>query len=272
MAKPPIVEKQGPPLTLEYRPLGGNRAEVDAFAFADYLKESLAALRHTAELLAGRKVHLHYTLSGLQKQSPALVEVTPRVPVAEIPLISEAQEKHIHTIQELQSGKIPAFLDFPALQIYQRLGTIAKKHRFVAEVRVNRASVVAGADLKDRLDLELLKDQWVYGTIRGWLRAYYAARGHRLIRLYPRSGPPLVCHFRPSQKEKVRELIETFVEAAGRMRYRPNSYHPDYMEIDKISSYGADAAPTFREMDGFVPDPAEGPASEDLVREMRDEW
>lgn len=272
MPRPAPIVREGPPLTLVYEPLGGEAAEMDALAFASFLTESVRALRQIAVLISGKPVQVQYTISDLDKNSPDLVKLTPRVRLEDVPLIEQAQVQHIRTVAALQEGRVLSDLDFPALQTYLRLGGIAKTHRFVARVQTNGASAQVSRVLKDRLDLELKKDVWAYGSVRGRVRSYHAAGWRRLIRLYPRVGPAVVCHFKREHQEMVVSLIEKFAMAEGRMRYRPNEYHPYHMEIESISEIDRSGAPTFADMEGFARNLAGDTPAEDFIREARDEW
>jgi hypothetical protein len=268
--KPVATHARGSTVTLRYLPLAGDDAELDALGFAEYIAESIHALQITADLIAGRSIRTRYTVARLGKSSPAIIVVTPVVGVADVVVVEAAQVKHVLTLEEIQAGRIPSYLDLPALRRYQRLGQIAKRGGFETSVETGNASVVSGGGLKDRLDLALKRDQFTTGTARGCIRSYHAAGSRRLIRLYPRTGPALTCSFRERDRASVRALIDKNVEVAGKMRYRPNEYFPYFLEIDTISQILP--GPTFREMTGFAPAMTGDVAPEDFIRERRNGW
>jgi predicted DNA-binding protein len=268
-----ITEQSGPPLTLRYTPDAGPDADVDAYAFAEYIQESIRALRQTAEILAGHNVNVRYVVNSLRKRSPAVVSIRPVASIPVINLITRAQKTHVETLRSIKTGVVPRHLDYPAIQTYKRIGDLNKRFHFVTEVKTDGEKVTAGADIKNRLDVELARDTFSHESARGWIRHYHAAGKRRLIRLYSHTGRALSCSFRERDQKRVRELIDQYVEVEGLARYRPNAYQPYHLEIKEIDELrGLENSPSFEDMRGFAPRLAEGMTAEQYVREQRSGW
>ena len=271
--KPGRIERKGTPITIRYSPEGAGG--IDAVAFADYLRDTIRALRLTAESVAGDADQslgrVNYIVSRLNMQSPAEVELTPLARFASRRLVERSHHFHIKWISALEGGDVPSGVDFATLRAYRRLGEIAAKNNFRADVATNGHSATVTPDLKNRLDLELQKDQQSQGTIRGFIRSYHSA-GRHFIRIYPRVGRSVACRFRRSVANTVRNLIDRFVQVDGVLRFRPGEFNPYFMEMRNIEWIDTENAPTFLDMDGAFADADLRGSAVDLVRAARDGW
>lgn len=208
----------------------------------------------------------------LTHSSPATAVLKARVSKGEAGILDRAQKQFVQAIQIINDGGVPEFLDYPTLRTYKELGNVARKGRFVNHVRLNGTGADVSETLKVRLDLELKKDQFMIGSIRGTLKSY-SSEGRNLLRIFPRTGPPVTCEFRNKHKEKASRLVEQNVEVVGKMRYRPNAYHPYYMYIKDIDPVARPAnVPTLASLRGMPTRPADGEPSEDFIRELRRAW
>lgn len=271
MPKPAPIETRGPPIKLIYEPVGG--ADMDALAFADYLKESISALKQTASLLADRTVSVRYVVQSLEKKSPEQVVLAPIIALTDRDLIHRVQVTHVETIDLLQRGVIPNYLDYPARLTYQRLGKLSEKANFSTQVIANGASTRSQAALKDSLDIELGLEHTSTGTVRGYIRTYQSAGGRRLIRIEPRVGKPILGHFRERDRAWVRSMIDVgYVEAHGRMRYRSGEHQPYYIDVEAFRKVDTIDAPSFRDIDGLAPSLTGDQSTDDFAAEARDAW
>jgi hypothetical protein len=273
--KPGRLEQPGQPVRLRYvadSPTG----EIDALGFSDYLRETIHALQLTTETVAdetGHVIeHIRYVVAELRMASPAEVVLIPQTSFADRKVVRAAQDRYVHWVSKLNEGTVPAEMDFATLRVYHKLGDIANRHRFTAETKANGSEASVGPRLKDKLDLELQKDQYSKGTVRGYIRSYHSA-GRRFIRIYPRVGPSLPCRFLEGKHGKtVRNLIDRYVQVEGTLRFRPSAYHPYHMDMQQIEWIDVDSAPTFREMIGAFAGAFPSLPSEDVVRTDRDGW
>lgn len=271
--KPRPREVTGPPLKLTYHHHGGDDVPMNAVAFAEYLIESIKAVKQTANLLAGRVVPIEYKVEHLTKNSPEFVSVVPHVPDTFEGLIYEAQVQHVRTMSEMEDGRIPAFLDFPARMTYRRLGKLSKEGRFATRVQANGVDVMAGAKVAETLSLHLASEATSYGRIRGHIQEYKSAGSKRLIRIFPRVGQPLVGRFREADRTKILGMIDVaYVEAHGKMRFKSGEYEPYHMIIDSIEALNVEGAPTFADMQGFAPDILGGRDMDDFIGATRNGW
>src|SRR5262245_59711727 len=126
--RPADFPRRGDPIFLKYRPRGSD-AEVDAVAFADYLRTEVAALRQTANALADEPVKVHYLITSIKKESPTSLELTPVVKMVQVPLMRRVHHEHVRIIGDLERGVVPTTVDFATLETYQKLGDIAKRNR-----------------------------------------------------------------------------------------------------------------------------------------------
>lgn len=269
-----ITEERGPPLTLIYRHPDGKDADVDAVAFAEFIVQSVRALTQTASLLEGRPVHIRYVIESLDKNSPETVALSPITTISDAPIVRRVQAQHVQTLEGIRRGLIPDFLDYPALQTYERLGELARKGNFVADVRVNGTSAIADAGLKNTIDLTLARERVSTGSVRGTIKTYQSAGNRRLIRIYPRAGASLLGHFRERDRTLVKSLVDgPLVEVEGRMRYKPGAYQPYFVDIEKIRPLDFEGSPSFADMAGFAPALiGEDQSPEDFVGDLRDAW
>jgi hypothetical protein len=268
-----LTQVQGDELSLRFDPVAGAEADVGAVAFAESIILAVRALRQTATLLAeGRRLHVQYEIADLTHSSPATAVLQARVSRQEAGIVNRAQQQFVQAIQIINDGGVPDFLDYPTLRTYKELGNVARKGGFVNRVRLNGSAADISAGLKDRLDLELSKDQFMVGTIRGTLKSY-STEGRNLLRIFPRTSPPVTCEFRSKLKERASRLVEQDVEVVGKMRYRPNAYHPYYMYIKDINPASRPTGViSLASLRGMPTTPAEGASSEDLIREQRRAW
>jgi hypothetical protein len=259
---------------MRFEPQGIGNADVEAEAFAETIMTTIRALRQTASLLAHgeRTVSIVYEIADLSHSSPATAVFRARVATSDMPLLERTQEHFVESIEQIKSGRLPEHLDYPTLQTYKRLGAIAERGRFVNHVQTDGRRADVSVVLKTRLDLELQKDRIVHGSISGKLKAY-STQGRNLIRVFPRTAPPVTCEFRDQDQSKVARLIEKEVVVVGRMRYRPNAYYPYFMRIEGVEPFKQPSEglmlPRLRAESS---QPVDGEASENWIRKLRRAW
>ncbi len=273
MSAPAINEATGPELTLRFEPLEGDTADVGAIAFAESIILAVKALRQTAALLSnGKGVSVEYEIADLKHSSPATCVLKPRFPIRYGELVDRAQHAFVESMDKIASGEVPEFLDYPTLSAYKELARITSKGRFTNNVRLNGTSAAVSQAVETRLQLELEKDRFMIGAIHGRVRKYSSA-SKNLIRVFPRTSPPVTCEFKDKLRAEVSALVEKDVIVEGRMRYRPNAFHPYNMTIRTIRlAEPQEARPSLAVLRGNVSEPATGEASENLIRELRRAW
>lgn len=273
MSAPAINEAFGPELTLRFEPRAGDDADVGAVAFAESIILAVKALRQTAALLSnGQAVSIEYEVADLRHSSPATCVLKPRFAIRHRELVTQAQEMLVQSIGDISRGSVPDFLDYPTLNAYKELAKVAGKGGFVNNLSLEGESANVSTAIEERLDIELGKDRFMVGTVQGTVRKYSSAT-RNLIRVFPRAAPPVTCEFKSRLRAEVSLLVERDVIVEGRMRYRPNAYHPYYMHIRSIQLAERPAAsPSLASLRGDNLGPSDGRAPEEMIREIRRAW
>lgn len=274
--KPGRLEQKGAAIHLVMSP-DSDDGIIDAIAFADYIRDTIKMVRLNMESVAEEKRQdvgtVRYAITKIKMESPLDALLTPMVAYADKEILETAQRRHVSWAAKIKSGTFPQEMNYAIQRGYQQLSETAAKNRFTTQLTTEGVSAVIDKTLKNTLDLEVLKDQYAKGTLRGYIRAYHSA-GKHYIRIYPRgTGPSITCSFSEELHGRaVRNFIDKYVQVQGQVRYRPNAYRPYYMQLRTIEFIDVEKAPRWRDMMGaFANVPLSG-KSEDLVRADRDDW
>jgi hypothetical protein len=240
----------------------------------DFLKQLDAvrkALRYTEGLLqTGEKGPVYYRIIDAYRQSPLTVTLEA---VAEKPsqLPGQVVGKFLTSIDQIKkSGKIPPDFDYPTAEAYREI-TIPQHHHVSALVIGNgRRRIAIDYQYEERITKAIGPDEFAEGSITGTLDT---VKLHNVtaFEVFPTIGPKrVVCHFKPELKEKVKQGLERYVCAYGRLRYKHWDKFPHAIDASDLDIFPPEnELPTLSEFKGIAPDLTGGLEAHEFLERVR---
>lgn len=263
------------PLRLTLDGAAENDGHVSLEVFAKELELLTSSLvRVDKALSASRRRRMRFRVTGLSHSSPAVVEVgetlrdffdSNPVSVTE----SWAGLANILTTRE----EPPAWASPEILLDMRAMATIAAKEKLrEARVQINGFNISLNSTIAARVDELLAPARKYLSSIRGRLEMINIHSAN-YCHVYPSVGPKKVkCVFGDDLRKEVIAAIGQRVVVEGQVSIRKNDKWPSEMHLARLRVLPSDETlPELMSLRGIAG--SIGPkSSEQLVREMRDEW
>lgn len=271
----PIEPMTSNPLRLTLDGATENDGHVSLEVFAKEIELLASSLiRADKALSSSRKRRMNFRVTGLHHSSPAVVEVgeTLRDFFDSNPL--SVTESWVGLANTLTTREDPPTWASPEILLDMRaMATIAAKERVrEARVAINGLDVLLTSAIVARVD-ELLSPARKYlSSIRGRLEMINIHSAN-YCHVYPNVGPKKVkCIFGDDRRQDVIAAIGRRVVVEGQVSIRKNDKWPSEMHLAKIRILPADETlPDLMSLRGIA-GPIGPKSSEQIVRELRDEW
>lgn len=251
--------------------------------FNDFIKQLgilRSALSETERVALGKKSKkksVYYKVVDLSHNSPAAV-VLEAVPVkAQEDKAGEVVDAFFENLDKIEQGIIPSGFDYEAIQAFKEIPSLYEKKR-LSEITISRNGDQGRIlnKLSQRVDEILGPDEYEYGSLTGMLEQINLHSNQNVFTIYPTSQrPKLRCKFPQDLRKDAIQAVGQYVNVSGKLKFKPklDISYPYEVIVSEIEIYRPEnELPTLASLGGIAPDATGDVASEDFVREMRDEW
>jgi hypothetical protein len=107
-----------------------------------------------------------------------------------------------------------------------------------------------------------------WGTIYGKLGAIYVHNGNEYRVWDEDSGRPVVCTFKPSEEQSIKDLLRYRVAVSGMIQANTHGLPISIRRVDQLEQIRESDLPTIEEMVGIVPDFTGGLSLKEYFEEM----
>jgi len=220
------------------------------------------------------ELSLDYKIVDLRHSSPAEMDLEP-VYLRDVPK-SLGGEVFSAFGSELRSIRKQAATtqdpELGRLQAYQEMGHQKNNVLTALQIRVGRTRVVIDDVFHGNLDRILGPDEFVSGSISGFLEALNIHNTNRFA-VYPTLGPKKVAgKFGSELREQIKRAIGDFVTVEGRLAYKSWAPFPHAIEATQVLPHRPDSElPSLFDLHGTIPDLTGAESSVEFVERIRHE-
>lgn len=262
-------------ITIKFIGSASDKQDVRLSDFIDQLEGVKKALRENERSLSGEdELALDYKIVDLRHNSPSEMVLEP-VPLRSVPK-GYSNEVVAGFGKELSSisrrGKTFFDPELARLQAYQDIGTTKTSQIAAVQISVGKTSVVLDEAFHGRLDKILGPDEYMEGSISGFLEAVNFHNTNRFT-LYPNLGPKKVMGKFPAPlRGVVKAAIGSFVTVEGRLAYKSWAPFAHAIVASEITPHPPDdELPTMFDLKGTMPDLTGKESSVEFVERITDE-
>ena len=216
-----------------------------------------------------------FLLTNLSHNSPAQVEIAIKPLKIEHMYFSPTNKlgEILRDINECKADYIPNdYID----SLMSTVEPIRNKRIHKAKVKLNGGESEfrffdINSNFVENLDKESKKEVSDYTTIEGKIEMVQLHTSE-YFKIYSdlESAPPVSCSFSNELKPKVIGLIDRRATVYGRAWYRPKSYHPNRMNVEKITPLALGERPDMKKLKGAF-DITGGLSVEEYMKSIRNE-
>lgn len=254
----------------------GNSDRITLGTFIDSLRDFKAVLENLdATLSRSSQGSIHWEVSVLEKNSPPLIGVTPKVKRGRDDISFAVEKEFINNARLLTSkGERTEHLSDSALGKFQNLaGRTAK---------IGPMSVFINGDgpVKAKVDISEVTYQKVrqltgvkysaYGSVFGSLDSISIHSGNEFRIWSDSSHKPIRCRFPQDDLDRVKEYLGQRVMVAGAVQSNAAG-NPISIDVRELEPSVKPALPTIEEMSGLIDDFTAGLSLREYMEQLSDE-
>lgn len=243
-------------LSVVFHPMQGDESSLSVSGFAS----GIDGLRKAARKFNCRNL----TIVSLSSNSPVQMIVEGAGPLSAF---------HAGLSQFIKSGEIPeawdrdkidSVLDFlsPVGKSVGRLGLVS-----------DHKEIIISLEYKIDFKKSIEDDYFAVGTVDGMLDAVNIHGGKNTLTIYPHVGKTrITCEFDAAYLDQIKELIGSYIEIRGEMKYRWRDKYPYAGIVHEIGPVREDELPNFADLYGLAPNATKGVPAEEFIARIRSEW
>jgi hypothetical protein len=245
--------------------LKGPRGLAELSDFANLIANLRQCLKNVCRCIVGTD-DVDFDVSDLGISSATLT-VTPVPNGVAAPLLSDVSRVVNGTVKALESGgELDDRLDYPAIRAFYQFSSIVRKHG----TRLAIGDTWLSGSYVARIAALTEPDTQAMGSVSGRLEKFSIHKGNKFTLYPPISGEEVECEFDRGELENVLKAVDHTVTVYGILHYAKSKAFPSRVEVTSFEVLpDSDMLPTLLtacgSMHSSIP-------SEQLIREMRDEW
>lgn len=264
--------------TLTVQLQSADQADLRLDDFLEQMATLKTALRETERLVSRREPSLYFRIKQLQKSSPAKVvleAVSDSEQGDDGPRYANYVVRSLTTNLRLIVNKkrLPARMDFPALESYRELAAPAEKHHIEVQITAGKNSVTVSREFREILESLVGQDEYSYGSISGRIEAINLHDRNRRFLIFPVVGASkVVGTFRNKDRKSFAGAVDKYVTVYGRLRYKTWDKYPYEIIGDSITIHDAESCPTLEDLKGISPGATGSLTTQEYIDRLGDGW
>lgn len=214
---------------------------------------------------------VRWELTSLQKNSPAVVEVSGTSRIDAMDYSVPIQESLLDGIDQLiERPEQPKFYSYSALKKVQRMAEQAKHLKWLSVYSGSRR-VVLNERLISNVEYLMASGSRSLGSIRGSLDAIAVHSGNEFRIWLPNIKNPVVCHFEKETLPEVASHLKQTVEVFGELKRNPRGEAVSMRVEEFIAPEPRKVIPSVADMRGLLPDLYDGKPLKDYLDDLRND-
>jgi hypothetical protein len=213
---------------------------------------------------------VRWEIASLQKNSPALVEISGFSRIAAMDYSQAIQESLLDGIDQLsERAEQPKFYSYSALRKVQRMAEQAKHLKWFT-IFSGARRVVLTDRVSSNVEYLIASGSKSLGSVRGSLDAIAVHSGNEFRIWLPNVKRPVICQFEKPMLPVVIAHLKQNVEVFGELQRNPKG-EPVLVKVEEfVASEPRRISPSVAEMCGLVSDLFDGRSLKTYLEDLRD--
>lgn len=243
--------------------------------FVNELQRLQTALGRVDARVSNGKRCSYFAVVGLSHNSPATVELEARVlPSSKQDCRARAVALLGEALEAVERGEFSGDSDYDLLNDIKEMSAPVGDTLKSARLLINDQPYVLTERLAEKITEFQADQEECATTVEGLLERVNVHDGANTFTIYPDVGPSrITCRLPEELAEKGIGAIRRRVAVRGIGKFRKFSPFPHEIQADWLDVYQADEdLPDFSSLLGMAPNATGEIASEDFIRQARNEW
>jgi len=214
--------------------IAGKNNKISANVFAKSLTSFLDLLKDVDSTVSKQsKGSVRWEVAALQKNSPAVIELTGVSKTKEMDYSDAIQESLIDGLEQLtERAEQPNFYSYSALRKAHRMAALSKDVRFLSVFTSTRRMMITER-VSQNVDYLMATGSKSLGSVRGSLDAVMVHAGHEFRVWSPKWKRPITCYFDKTMLSDVARHLKQEVEVIGEV-HRNQKGEPVIVKVSQF--------------------------------------